>query len=139
MPLKPGTENLILGKNLSFQKRAFLKRNVFFFLKRRKTAGSATKVVWIQSCFHFSEKNVFIKKNSLILRGICLVFLCKYRMLKSHVKGKYLHYTEHGRSQLFSKLMCLKGSIEGVLNQKFRWYAHLELKWCIDVHITKLY
>jgi len=44
MPLKPGIENLILGKNLSFQKRVFSKRNVFF-LKRRKASDSATKVV----------------------------------------------------------------------------------------------
>jgi len=86
MPLKPGIENLILGKNLSFQKRVFSKRNVFF-LKRRKASDSATKVVWFQLCFNFPEKNVFIKKNSLIIEGNCLAFLCKYRILKSHGKG----------------------------------------------------
>lgn len=107
-----------------------------FFL--RKTVDSVTKVVLNQSYFYFSDKNVFIKKYSLIIEGICLVFLCKHRTLKSHAKRKHLNSTEHGRSQLFLKLMWLKCSAEeGVLNQKFRWYAHLEPKWRVDVHIMK--
>lgn len=44
MPLKPGIENPILGKNLSFPENSFYKEKVLF-LKRKKGADSATKVV----------------------------------------------------------------------------------------------
>lgn len=44
MPLKPGIENLILGKNFSFPENSFYKEKVFF-LKRIKGADRATKVV----------------------------------------------------------------------------------------------
>lgn len=44
MPLKPGIENWILGKNFSFPENSFYKEKAFF-LKRRKKTDSRTEIV----------------------------------------------------------------------------------------------